>query len=308
MTKKLISNGLWFDSQAEEAAKFYTSVFAGSKIGNIVRYGKEGFEIHGRPEGSVMVVEFELAGEKFVAINGGPLFTFNQSISYFVVCESLEETDKTWNTLLENGKVLMPYQKYDWSEKYGWLTDRYGLSWQISYGKISDVGQKITPSLLFVQQQYGHAEEAIKFYTSIFKDSKVDGIMKHPAGGSEREGAVAHAQFSLAGQKFMIMESGMKEHEFNFNEAISIIINCQNQKEIDYYWDKFTAEGGQEVACGWLKDKFGVSWQVDSVELAAMLKDSDKEKVARVTKAFLKMKKFDVAKLREAFEGSVVVH
>lgn len=307
MAKKLILNGLWFDSQAEEAAKFYTSVFPESKIGDIVKYGKEGYEIHGGREGTVMVVEFELSGEKFVAINGGPLFTFNPSLSYFVVCETMEETDRTWNTLLEGGKILMPYQQYDWSEKYGWLTDRYGLSWQISYGKISDVGQKITPSFMFVGEQYGRAEEAIRFYTSIFKDSSVKGIMKHQGVETEREGTVAHAQFTLVGQQFMIMESAMKEHDFKFNEAISIIVNCQTQNEIDYYWEKLTSKGGEESACGWLKDKFGVSWQVDSVELTRMLKDADKEKVGRVTNAFLQMKKFDVAKLREAFEGTVVV-
>jgi predicted 3-demethylubiquinone-9 3-methyltransferase (glyoxalase superfamily) len=306
MTNKLISNGLWFDSQAEEAAKFYTSVFPESKIGDVVRYGKEGFEIHKRPEGSVMLVEFELCGEKFAAINGGPLFTFNPSISYFVMCETEEEADRTWNVLLQGGNVMMPYQKYDWSEKYGWLSDRYGLSWQISLGKISDVGQKLTPSLMFVGEQCGRAEEAIKFYTSIFKDSGVDGILKQPAGTTEPEGNVAHAQFKLAGQKFMIMESAMKEHKFNFNEAISIIVTCQTQEEIDYYWERLAAEGGKESACGWLKDKFGVSWQVDSSELGRMLKDRDKEKVARVTNAFLHMKKFDLEKLREAFNGTVV--
>jgi predicted 3-demethylubiquinone-9 3-methyltransferase (glyoxalase superfamily) len=307
MTKKLLGNGLWFDSQAEEAAKFYTSVFPNSKIGDIVRYGKEGFEIHGRPEGSVMVVEFELSGEKFVALNGGPLFNFNPSISFFVVCETIEETDRTWNLLLKDGKVLMPLQKYDWSEKYGWLTDRYGLSWQISYGKIADVGQKITPSFMFVGEQHGHAEEAIEFYTSIFKDSAIERILRHGAGETEHEGTVAHAQFKLAGQKFMIMESAMKEHLFKFNEAVSIIVNCQTQKDIDYYWEKLTT-GGEEVACGWLKDKFGVSWQIDSVELTQMLKDGDKEKVAQVTNEFLHMKKFDVAKLKEAFDGTVVAH
>jgi predicted 3-demethylubiquinone-9 3-methyltransferase (glyoxalase superfamily) len=308
MTKKLISNGLWFDSQAEEAAKFYTAIFPNSKVGDIVRYGKEGFEIHKRPEGSVMSVEFELSGEKFVAINGGPLFTFNPSLSYFVVFETMEETDSAWNRLLDGGKVLMPYQKYDWSEKYGWLTDKYGLSWQISYGKISDVGQRITPSILFVGDLCGRAEEAIKFYTSVFKDSSVEGILKHPAGGPEREGTIAHAQFKLAGQTFMIMESSDLKHNFKFNEAISVIVNCETQKEIDYYWDKFTKDGGQEVECGWVKDKFGVAWQVDAVELNVMIKDRDKEKVARVTNAFLHMKKFDIEKLREAFEGAVVEH
>jgi predicted 3-demethylubiquinone-9 3-methyltransferase (glyoxalase superfamily) len=308
MNNKLISNGLWFDSQAEEAAKFYTSVFPQSEVGTILRYGKEGFEFHGRPEGSVMVVEFSLAGEKFVAINGGPLFTFNPSISYFVICETMEETDRIWNKLSDGGSALMPYQKYDWSEKYGWVSDKYGLSWQVSYGKISDVGQKITPSFLFVGEQAGRAQEAMDFYTTVFKNAIIEGVSKYPAGGEEPEGNVAHAQFKLDGQTFMIMESTLNEHNFQFNEAISVIINCETQKEIDNYWNALTADGGIESNCGWLKDKFGVSWQVDSVELGQMLKDTDQEKVKRVTNAFFSMKKFDIAKLKEAFESPVEVH
>src|SRR5690606_32672880 len=153
------------------------------------------------------------------------------------------------------------------------------LSWQISYGKISDVGQKITPSLLFVGEQAGRAQEAIDFYTSLFENSKVHGVSKHPAGGQEPEGNVAHAQFALAGQTFMMMESTLKEHKFQSNAALSIIIYCETQKEIGYYWEALTAGGGVESNCGWVKDKFGVSWQVDSVELGRMLKDTDKEKV-----------------------------
>ncbi|MEJ1239248.1 VOC family protein [Chryseolinea sp. T2] len=299
---RLFSYGLWFDHQAEEAANFYTSVFPNSKVDDILYYGKEGFEIHGGKEGTVMLSEFTLCGEKFVAINGGPLFKFNPSLSFFVVFETIQETDNVWSTLLDGGNVLMPYQKYDFSEKYGWLVDKFGLSWQISFGKISDVGQQLTPSLLFVGKQAGRAEDAIALYTSIFRNSKVDGIMKHPSGGSEPEGNVAHAQFGLSGQKFMIMESTNAGHKFEFNEAVSIIINCDTQEEIDYYWNKFTAEG-QESNCGWLKDKFGVSWQVDSTELTRMLKDKDEKKVQRVTKAFLQMKKYDVEKLKAAFEG-----
>ncbi|MGC3945778.1 MAG: VOC family protein [Chryseolinea sp.] len=302
MSKKLISYGLWYDHQAEEAARFYTSLFPGSKVNDILLYGKEGYEIHGGKEGTVMLAEFTLCGEKFVAINGGPLFKFNPSISFFVVFETVQEADKVWNALTEGGKFLMPYQKYDFSEKFGWVEDRYGLSWQISYGKISDVGQQLTPSFLFVGKQAGRAEDAINFYTSIFKNSKVDGIRKHPAGGKEPEGNVMHGQFGLSGQKFMIMESVDSGHNFEFNEAVSIIINCDTQEEIDYYWTKLTA-GGEESNCGWLKDKYGVSWQVDSTELTKMLKDKDEKKVQRVTKAFLQMKKYDIKKLKAAFQG-----
>ena len=288
-------NGLWFDSEAEEAARFYTSVFPDSKMGHISYYGKEGFEIHGQPEGKVMSVNFNLCGQEFQGINGGPLFKINPSLSYFVVCETEKETDNLWNTLVKGGSVLMPLEKQDWSEKYGWLQDKYGLTWQISLGKISDVGQKITPSLLFVGKQFGRAEEAVKFYTSVFPDSAISGIMKSP------EGHVMHAQFTLRGHPFMIMESGDKNHNFQFNEGVSIIINCTTQQEIDHYWEKLTSGGGKEVECGWLKDKFGVSWQVTPVQLEEMLMSPDKNKTERVTKAFLKMKKFNIAKLEEEF-------
>lgn len=153
---------LWFDTQAEDAAKFYVSVFEGSKMGTVSRYGNEGQEIHGKPPGSVMVAEFEINGQKFVALNGGP--------------------------------------------------------------------------------------------------------------------------------------------QFKFDEAISFQVPCETQKEIDYFWSKLS-EGGQEGPCGWVKDKFGLSWQVFPAALPRMLSDPDRKKADRVTKAFLQMKKFDIRKLEAAYAG-----
>lgn len=162
MTAQMITPCLWFDTQAEEAAKFYASVFKNSKIGRISRYGKEGYEIHGKEPGSVMTAEFEIAGQRFVALNGGP--------------------------------------------------------------------------------------------------------------------------------------------HFKFNEAISFQVHCETQEEIDYFWSKLT-EGGQEGPCGWLKDRYGVSWQVVPTVLSEMLRDPDPAKSQRVTKAFLRMKKFDVEELARAYKG-----
>ena len=163
IAKRKITPCLWFDTQAEDAANFYVSVFKNSKLGKISRFGKEGFEIHGKKAGSVMTVEFELDGQHFVALNGGP--------------------------------------------------------------------------------------------------------------------------------------------QFKFDEAISFQVHCADQAEVDYYWSKLIAGGGSEGPCGWLKDKFGLSWQVVPVALIEMLSDSDARKVERVTKAFLQMKKFDIAALRRAFEA-----
>jgi predicted 3-demethylubiquinone-9 3-methyltransferase (glyoxalase superfamily) len=118
-----ISPCLWFDDKAEEAAKFYTSIFKESKIGDVMRYGKEGYEIHGREEGTVMTVEFEIEGQKFLGLNGGPIFKFNEAISFQVYCETQEEVDYYWEKLSEGGDEK--------AQQCGWLKDKYGVSWQI---------------------------------------------------------------------------------------------------------------------------------------------------------------------------------
>jgi len=118
-----ISPCLWFDDQGEEAAKFYTSIFKDSKIEDVTRYGKEGYEIHGREEGTVMTVEFEIEGQKFLGLNGGPIFKFNEAISFQVYCETQEEVDYYWEKLSEGGDEK--------AQQCGWLKDKYGVSWQI---------------------------------------------------------------------------------------------------------------------------------------------------------------------------------
>jgi predicted 3-demethylubiquinone-9 3-methyltransferase (glyoxalase superfamily) len=291
---------LWFDSQAEEAAKFYASSFKDAKIGRIARYGKEGHEIHGREAGSVMTVEFELAGYKFIALNAGPLFKFTPAISFYVVCEAEAEVDALWQKLLQDGMTLMPLQKYDWSAKYGWLLDKYGLSWQVSLGKKEDVGQDITPFLMFVGKQHGRAEEALRFYTSVFKNSDVVGILRYGPGEPGPEGTVKHAQFRLSGEVFMVIDSS-GEHPFTFNEALSLVVNCETQDEVDYFWEKLS-EGGEKSRCGWLKDKFGVSWQVVPTIVSEMLQDQDAKKTGRAMQAILQMDKIDIKTLQQAYK------
>lgn len=294
---------LWFDNQAEEAGKFYTSLFEDSKIGNITRYSEEGQEVHGQEAGTVMTMDFELAGQKFIALNGGPHFKFTPAISFYVTCETEDEVDDLWQKLSQGGTPLMPLDQYDWSEKYGWLQDKYGLTWQISLGKLENVhGQKITPSLMFVSQE-GQAEEALNLYTSLFDDSDITGIHRYGADEDQPEGTVMHAQYRLNnGEVFMAMDSSPDNADFTFNEAVSLMIQCKDQKEIDHFWSLSAAPEAEQ--CGWLKDKFGVSWQVTPVQLPEMLNDPDSEKVKRVTKIFLQMKKFDLEKLQDAFEGN----
>ena len=281
---------LWFDDRIEEALNLYTSTFPDSKIESLMRQGD-----------TVFTAGFSLGGQKFVALNGGPRFKFNPSISFFVVCETEAEIDAAWQKLSEGGSVLMPLDKYPWSEKYGWLQDRYGLSWQLSLSKIAEAGQKFTPSLLFVGEQHGRAEEALKLYTSIFKNSGVDEITHYGAGKHDKEGTVKHAQFSLDGQKFKVMDSGLS-HQFQFNEAVSFLISCDTQEEIDYYWNALTRDGGQESQCAWLKDKFGVSWQVVPPVLTKYLSDPNPVKANNVMQAMLKMSKIVIADLEKAYD------
>lgn len=301
-TAPYFTTWLWLDSEAEEAANFYTGLFANASLGPVTRYGKAGFEFHQKPEGSVMTAEFSIGGQQFGLVNGGPIFKINPSISFFVVCESTEELNQLWTALSAGGAVLMPLDKYDWSEQYGWLQDKYGLSWQLSLGSLNDVaGQKITPSFLFVNQPgESRAEEAVKFYTSIFDNSSITGILKYKAGEDEPEGTVKHAQFSLLNQLFMAMDSSLA-HQFSFNEGVAIAVNCDTQEQIDYFWEKLT-NGGQEQPCGWLKDKFGVSWQVNPTGYAEIQNHPDKQKVQRVTEAYFQMTKVDLNLLKKIFE------
>jgi predicted 3-demethylubiquinone-9 3-methyltransferase (glyoxalase superfamily) len=303
---------LWFDNQAEEAMNFYCSVFStetsgkNSKPVSVTRYDEAGSKAASRPKGSVMTANFQLYGQDFVGLNGGPEFTLNPSISFIVNCETTSEVEQLWNKLIQGGKALMPLDKYPFSEKYGWLQDKYGVSWQLILAA-SEIKQKIIPALMFVGNVSGNAEEAINFYVSIFsqrdgspKNSKVENIFRYgPGHKPDKEESVMFADFTLEGQWFAAMDSA-GQHEFAFNEAISFAVSCETQREIDYYWQKLS-EGGQESVCGWLKDKFGVSWQVVPIALSKMLADKDPVKAQNVMKAMLQMKKIDLGKLEEAY-------
>jgi predicted 3-demethylubiquinone-9 3-methyltransferase (glyoxalase superfamily) len=295
---------LWFDSQAEEAAKFYTSLFKNSRVGRTTRYGKAGFEIHHQPEGKLMTIEFDLGGQEFIGLNGGPIFKFTPAVSFLIACKTKEEVEALWKKLSAGGTALMELGEYLFSEKYGWTQDRYGLSWQVMAMDDRRVTQKIIPTLMYVGDVCGRAEEAVNFYASVFRKAKVGDILRYGKGEEpDKEGTIKHAAFTLEGQEFAAMDSA-HEHKFTFNEAISFLVRCKTQREIDHYWDKLVAGGDPKAqVCGWLKDKFGVSWQVSPTVLEEMLLDPDKQKVERVTMAFLKMKKFDIGELRKAFEG-----
>jgi predicted 3-demethylubiquinone-9 3-methyltransferase (glyoxalase superfamily) len=291
-----ITPHLWFDREAVEAAEFYAATFPDSKVTDVTT-------VPDTPSGDTDVVSFELWGQPFMAISAGPLFTFNPSVSFLVSCDTREEVDRLWGILADGGTALMPLDSYPFSQRYGWTADRYGLSWQLIYSGDREMTQRITPTLMFVGEVCGKAEEAIGFYTSVFPDSKVGDVSLYGADDEPNaEGTIKHAAFWLAGHGFAAMESALG-HDFGFNEAISFMVGCANQDEIDRYWDRLSAVPEAEQ-CGWLKDRYGLSWQVVPSAMDQMLRTGTQDQIARVTAAFLGMKKFDLAELQRAYEGS----
>lgn len=288
---------LWYDKEAKEAAAFYASLFPDSRVTNVTT-------LHDTPSGDCDIVSFELAGEPYLAISAGPYFKFTPAISFIVGCDTKEEVDVLWEKLSPGGKALMPLDKYPFSERYGWIEDKYGLSWQLILTRPEgEMRSKIVPSLLFVNAKCGMAEEALNFYLSVFKPSQLGTMMKYgPGQEPNKEGTVMFADCKLLDKWIAAMDGG-GTHAFDFNEALSLIVKCDTQEEIDHYWEKLSAVPEAEQ-CGWLKDKFGVSWQIVPRVMDDMITGGDKEKIARVTQAFLKMKKFDIAALERAAAGN----
>ncbi len=301
MKQKIVPH-LWFNTEAKEAGEFYVSVFGTDSKINSVNVIKD------TPSGDCDIVSFTLLGFDLMAISAGPVFKINPSISFMVNFDpsvdekAKEKIDQVWQKLIQGGKALMEIGKYPFSERYGWVEDKFGVSWQLIL--TNPEGEKrplIMPSLLFVGDVCGKAEEATNYYISLFGNSKRGAIAKYPKGMEpDKEGSIMFTDFTLSGQWFVAMDSA-REHKFKFNEAVSLIVNCESQEEIDYFWQMSSDPKAEQ--CGWLKDKYGVSWQIVPTIMNELMGKGTNEQKQRVTQAFLQMKKFDIKKLEEAFEG-----
>lgn len=276
-----ITPNLWFNGNAEEAGGFYASVFPDTKVVATTHYPKskeEGLaDFQQNMAGKVLTVDFEIMGFRFVAINAGPEFTPNPSISFFITLDSKEEIDAVWNKLTGGGKELMSLAKYPFSEYYGWVQDKYNVSWQLTLNNSEgDQQPKVMPSLLFTQDKSGKAKEARDFYLSVFQHSKegITALFEEDAPMGQKKGDVMFSDFMLENVWLAAMDGG-NPHGFTFNEGVSLSISCKDQDEIDYYWEKFTKDGGEESVCGWLKDKYGMSWQVAPANMEELMKKPD---------------------------------
>lgn len=299
---KQIIPHLWFDTQAKEAAEFYASVFPESSVDTVD-------VLHDTPSGDADIVSFTVWGHRFMAISAGPYFKINPSISFMVNLDpsreprAAEMIDELWQKLSEGGQALMPIGEYPFSKRYGWIQDKYGVSWQLMLtNPAGEPRPTIIPSLMFVGEMSGKAEEATERYMQLFKQSKRGTIARYPAGMEpDKEGTIMFTDFMLNGQWFAAMDSAHK-HAFGFNEAVSLLVECETQEEIDQLWEALSAVPEAEQ-CGWLKDAYGVSWQIAPANMQQMMQEANPETKARITKAFLAMKKFDLAALEQAARG-----
>ncbi len=291
MTQK-ITPMRWFDNQAEEVVEFYASVFTDVEVLDRLYYTEAGPEA----PGSVLIVTFRIGDLEITALNGGSMYAITPAISFFVHCETDAETGQLWSRLLDGGTALIALDAYPFSEKYGWLADKYGVSWQISLERVK---QKVTPFLMFAGSAHGRAEEAMNFYTSLLPDSRIEKIDRYAAGEDGPEGSVRHAIFRLAGQELMAIDSAAP-HQFTFSPAVSLFIVCSSRQEVDRLWAAL-GDRGTPGQCGWIDDRFGVTWQVTPRVLIDMLHDP--EKTRRVTEAVYTMSKIEIDKLQAAYDG-----
>ncbi|ASK29800.1 hypothetical protein CEY12_06615 [Chryseobacterium sp. T16E-39] len=277
---------LWCDGDAKQASEFYSKVFNGRITAD-----------------TPVVMNIELFGQKLMLLNGGPQFEKNPSISFMVICDTEDEVQRYWDHLIDGGSALMELDSYPWSRKFGWVSDRYGVNWQLFFGEKDD-DQKIVPTLMFIHGNNGKAMKAMEFYTQTFPNSKIKNISKYQDGGNadEAQENIQHASFIIDGYNLYCMDSSY-DHKFDFNEGVSMVIMTDDQNQTDHLWNTLTSDGGRESMCGWLKDKFGVSWQIVPKRLIELMNDSDQGKAQKVVQAMMQMQKIIIKDLEEAYKS-----
>ncbi|MFP3599179.1 VOC family protein [Chryseobacterium sp. SIMBA_029] len=277
---------LWHDGDAGEAAALYCKVFGGTITAD-----------------TPVVVNIDIFGQKLMLLNGGPHFEKNASVSFMVICDTEDEVQQYWDQLLDGGMALMALDSYPWSKKYGWVKDRFGTTWQLFLGEKADE-QKLVPTLMFIHQNNGKAKEAMEFYTQTFPNSKIGNILHYKDGGEPNEVPenVQHAHFMIDGYSLFCMDNSY-DHAFDFNEGISMVTMTDDQEETDHLWNTLISGGGRESMCGWLKDKYGFSWQIVPKKLIQLMNDADQGKSQQVVQAMMKMQKIIIKDLEEAYNA-----
>ena len=282
---------LWFDQGAAEAAAWYAGLFEDSVVYDVD-------VIRDTPSGDTETVSFRLAGLELAAIGAGSSFAFNAAASLLVSCPSPEEVDRLYAALSPGGSVHMPLGSYPFSGHYAWIRDRFGLHWQLMHVPNGPGKHAIRPCLRFASEACGRAEEALAWYETVFPDSRrgtceAYGTDEMP----DPRAKTRHAELLAGGLPFVLADHGAGDGDV-FNEALSFMISCAGQKEMDFYMDRLSHVPDAEQ-CGWLKDRFGVSWQVVPDNLGELLSGTDAESAA-VMEALLSMRRLDLAAMEAA--------
>ncbi|MGP1274480.1 MAG: VOC family protein [Caulobacterales bacterium] len=292
---------IWSDGWAEEAAHFYAGLFPDAAITRTARFSPEGVEHHGQADGSVMSIELTLGGQDIMLLNGGPHFTPNPSMSFFVFINDRGAIDRLWSALMEGGKAMMELGSYPWCEHYGWVQDRFGVSWQLMTADPGKLNQTIVPALMFTQGAAGKAEEAMARYGEILGGFEPVEVSHYPQGTGANEGLLMHGQYRIAGKPFIAFDSPM-DHGFGFTPGQSIQVFTSGQAETDRIWNALTTVPEAEQ-CGWLVDRYGLSWQIIPKDLPHYINGPDPDGRSRARTAMFQMKKLDIAALKAAYEG-----
>lgn len=279
---------LWVDNQVEEMTELYTKVFENGKPLKTLYFLEDA---HGKI-GDILTQSVQLANQEFILLNGGPEFKATPSISYMITCTSETQLQVLWQELSEGGKLLMNLAIYPGVGQFGWLEDRFGISWQFSLDQSSS-SQKITPCFMFSGEQYGNASRAVAEWIEVFQSGE---ILEHY---SNEDSTTKLAKFTMHQQEFMAMDS-VVDHDFTFSLANSFYVYCENQKEIDRLWTAITSKG-TEMPCGWMGDRFGVAWQTVTRDMDTMLDRKNLTKALAVTQAVYGMMKIDSEELRRIY-------
>ncbi len=272
---------IWANANAEEAVAFYLSVFPEAEELRRSHYPTDGLaDFQASMGGEVLTIDFAIGGFRITVLNAGSEFRPNPMLSFIVNFDpsvdpaAQDNLDRTWARLSDGGEVLMALDEYPFSKHYGWVRDKYGVSWQLML--TSPEGEPrpfIIPSLMFANANVNRANEALEFYTATFPDARIGNVVPWPASqGRVKAGSVMFGEFAVGEQWFAVMDSPV-DHEFDFDEGLSLQVECADQAEIDTLWQALSRVPEAEV-CGWCRDQFGVSWQVIPSDIQNLLAGS----------------------------------
>lgn len=281
---------LWYDTEAKEAVAFYVDLFGGKLDWT--------YTITDTPSGDSDLIQFQLGDMTLAAISAGPYFKLNESMSLMVNVASKDEVTRLYQALSEGGRVLMPLGEYPFSPYYVWLEDRFGLSWQLSYAPDLDKPYQFDICLLFSQEQVGLAQPMLDYYKDKLPQASVGQLSYYGEGEAAVEAAkLNYAELLIAGQKMIVMDHGYGG-EASFNEAFSLMVYVDSQDELNFYYDLLSAVPEAEM-CGWVKDQFGISWQIVPRMLMEAYDTASPETVKAVNDAVLQMRRLDFDQIKE---------